>query len=280
MKKPTRVALWAAVVAACVAVALAWALLHRPSPVAPVPVTSAPPPAPPASQPLVEAASAARAPSAATAIGLPADAAPMTAADIGADMERLMGRKAVLSFLQLDDFPRRVVATVDNLGRERATSLLWPFNPTEGRFTVLQQDGATVISPDNGLRYTPLVLLVETVNMQHAVDLYARMYPLLQDAYEELGYPNGSFNDRLLQVIDLLLATPEPAAPVGLDLSEIKGPVPSQRPWVRYQFVDPVLESLPAGQKMLIRVGPVNERRLKAKLLEFRQRVAERSRVR
>jgi hypothetical protein len=145
---------------------------------------------------------------------------------------------------------------------------------------VLQQNGTTVLSPDNELRYTPLVLLVEAVSIERAVDLYARMYPLLQQAYEGLGYPNRSFNDRLLEVIDLLLATPEPAAPVRLDQLEFKGPVRSQQPWVHYRFADPALESLGAGQKMLIRTGPVNERRLKGKLLEIRKRIAERSRPR
>ena len=46
------------------------------------------------------------------------------------------------------------------------------------------------------------------------------------------------------------------------------------RPWVSYEFVDPKLESLSAGQKMLVRMGPVNERRMKAKLKELRALVA------
>ena len=191
-----------------------------------------------------------------------------------------MGRKALLTFMQLDDFPRRLVATVDNLGRERAPSIVWPVNPTAGRFTVLPQAEMAAISADNGARYTPFVLLAETVNIEHVVDLYARLYPLLQSAYQELGCPSLSFNDRLLEVLDLLLATPEPAVPVKLDLLEIRGPVPSQRPWVRYQFADPALEGLAAGQKILIRMGPVNERRLKGKLREIRHLIAARSRIR
>jgi hypothetical protein len=47
--------------------------------------------------------------------------------------------------------------------------------------------------------------------------------------------------------------------------------VASTRPWVRYQYVDPQLESLAAGQKILLRMGPDNERRLKQKLRELRR---------
>jgi hypothetical protein len=96
------------------------------------------------------------------------------------------------------------------------------------------------------------------------------MTPLLQRAYTDLGYPGRSFDARLVEVIDLLLATPSTPEPLKVQLTEVKGSVPSVRPWVRYEFADPALESLAAGQKILMRVGPVNQRRLKAKLVEIR----------
>ena len=60
----------------------------------------------------------------------------------------------------------------------------------------------------------------------------------------------------------------------GVSDIEIKGDMPSERPWVHYEFVDPALESLSAGQKMMIRTGLVNERRLKTRLREFRGQIA------
>jgi len=204
----------------------------------------------------------------------------MGAADIPQALVDLMGQKAVKSFFQIDDFARRFVATVDNLGREHAAPILWPINPTQGRFTVEGPEGETAIAADNSMRYTPFVLLVETVDIGRAVDLYVRAYPLLQQAYQELGYPKRYFNDRFIEVIDKLLSTPDITPPVKVTLTEVKGPIPSERPWVRYQFVDPELESLSAGQKILLRVGPVNERRLKAKLVEIRQQLIAHARAR
>jgi hypothetical protein len=42
---------------------------------------------------------------------------------------------------------------------------------------------------------------------------------------------------------------------------------------VRYQFADPQLDSLTSGQKILVRIGAVNERRLKSRLRTLRQQL-------
>lgn len=255
------------VLAAAAGLALFWWQRMVPQPVA----VQAPPPVAPASAP-----QAAPEPAIAHPIEPSVTQTPLEAGEIGAALTELLGRKAVLSFFQVEEFPRRFVATVDNLGRAHASPLLWPVNPTGGRFTVEERDGATVIAGDNSSRYTPFVLLIETVDMRRAVDLYVRMYPLLQRTYEELGYPKRYFNDRLIAVIDQLLATPVREEPLKLELTDVKGPIPSERPWVRYQYADPELESLSAGQKILLRVGPVNARRLKARLAEIRKELLQR----
>ena len=95
----------------------------------------------------------------------------------------------------------------------------------------------------------------------------------LLQAWRDLGLGNRYLNDRAIEVVDLLLATPEPERPPRVHLTEVKGPIPSTRPWVRYEFVDPQLEALTAGQKILVRMGTANERRLKQKLREFRSQL-------
>jgi len=184
-----------------------------------------------------------------------------------------LGRKKVQQFLQLDAFVRRVVVTVDNLGREHAAPSMWPVQATPGRFSTLKQGEVEIISPDNAQRYNALVQFIEVVDARQGVQLYVNLYPLFQQAYEELGYPKGYFNDRLVAVIDKLLATPVIEQSIEVSLVDVKGPIPSERPWVRYEFADDDLQSLAAGQKMLIRTGPVNHRRLRAKLLEIRRLV-------
>ena len=191
-------------------------------------------------------------------------------------LTELLGAKNVLTHLQIDGFVRRVVATVDNLARPLAPPSRWPINPTPGRFSVDTGKDGKVISDKNAARYEPFVALVVSVDAEKAVALYRRLYPLFQSAYEGLGYPGKYFNDRLVAVIDLLLATPEPSAPLRVEVPEIRGPLQPTRPWVLYQFSDPALEGLSSGQKILLRVGSANEKRLKAKLAEIRKLIAGR----
>jgi hypothetical protein len=186
----------------------------------------------------------------------------------------LLGANNVTLHVQIEDFVRRVAATVDNLGRPFAPPRVWPVHPTPGRFTIEGVGEARVISATNAARYAPFVALVESVDSARAVALYRQLYPLFQRAYESLGYPGRYFNDRLVAVIDQLLATPEPQGPLKVELPEIQGPLQPAHPWLLYRFADPALEGLASGQKILLRVGPENERRLKAKLGEIRKLIA------
>lgn len=200
----------------------------------------------------------------------PAPPVPLAPADVAPALAALVGPEALRQLLIDDDFVRRVVVTVDNLGRDHAPARLWPARPTPGRFQVVERDGRLQADLDNGARYTPLVLLTERIDMGAVVDLYGRMLPLLQQAYEELGYPGQRFHARLLAVIDHLLAAPQPPRPLALTLVEVKGELPSHTPWLRYEFADPALEAASAGHKLMMRVGEVNERRLKTQLRALR----------
>lgn len=261
------------VVLALAAIGTGLYLWLRPQPEPPAPVVESPaaiaesaePPAPPPPEPEIQ--HPIEPPAAAET------AEPPAAPDITVAMTGLLGRDAVLSFFNLDHFIQRTVATVDNLARPHAPPRVWPVNPTQGRFTV---DGAAPgerIAAANYTRYRPFVAAVTAVSTEKAAALYKQLYPQFQKAYEDLGYPRGYFNDRLVAVIDTLLATPDPAEPVAVNLPEVKGPKELQRPWVSYEFSDPALESLTSGQKILLRMGPDNRRALKAKLADFRRQV-------
>ena len=193
---------------------------------------------------------------------------------VKARITELLGAKTVKTHIQIENFVRRVAATVDNLSRSLAPPRMWPIRPTPGRFTVEATENGSVIGAKNAARYAPFVALVESVDAGRAVALYQLLYPLFQRAYEHLGYPGKYFNDRLVAVIDLLLDTPEPTGPLKVELPEIQGPLKPTRPWVLYRFSDPDLEGLSSGQKMLLRMGRENENRLKAKLAEIRKLIA------
>lgn len=234
----------------------------------PKPEAALPAPAPAAAPPLaaasiVEAASSpASAPTAGIVPSAPAaGAAPIEVGDgpVTDALVDYIGRAAVLQLIQADRFVVRVVATVDNLPRGHVAPRLWPLNLSPGRFAV---DDEGRIAAGNARRYDASVRLLDGLPPARAADLYRRLYPQLQAAYVELGYPRGSFHARLLAVIDHLLNTPMASSATRLQLIEVKGEVPSQRPWVRYEFADPALQQLSAGQRLLLRLGPAHQARI------------------
>jgi hypothetical protein len=173
------------------------------------------------------------------------------------------GEDPVARLLVDSQLVRKLVVTVDNLPREKISMRLRAVKSAPGRF----EPGGTIDGPmlteANYGRYAPYVELVNATDAAGAVALYQYYYPLLQEAYEELGYPESVFNDRVIEVIDDLLAAPE-----------INRPVRLTRPHVLYKFEDQRLEALSAGQKMMIRMGPSNASVVKAKLREIRERLA------
>ncbi len=199
-----------------------------------------------------------------------APAQPLQAAEVDTALAELLGGKAALTQVQVDQFPRRLAATIDNLARSHAPVSVWPVTPAPGRFATVEQGGKQAIAPENYQRYDEMVAMFARIDPAQAAQLLHRMQPLLQSSYANLGFPNATFQTRLIEVIDLLLATPDVTPPVAVVLTEVKGPIPSTRPWVRWRYADPKLEALPAGQKVLLRMGPVNAQKVKTQLRAVR----------
>ena len=166
---------------------------------------------------------------------------------------------AVKDFLVPQDLIRKMVVTIDNLPRQKVAVEKRPVNPTSGSFLANGDELHATLDQRNFERYKPMVAAISQLDAKQLGALYIHYYPLFQESYQNLGYPNGYFNDRLVEVIDNLLATPTPAGPIQL-----------VRPNVMYTYADPALEGRTAGQKLLIRMGPENAKAIKAKLTELR----------
>ena len=163
------------------------------------------------------------------------------------------------------DIVRHVVVTVDNLPRKKVAIQLRPIQPTGGELAVAP-GGEPTLSPDNAKRYAAVMTLVKNADVGQLASVYRHFYPLFQQAYVDLGYPDGYFNDRLVEVIDHLLATPD-----------IAGPIKLTQPSVFYQYADPSLEERSAGQKLMIRLGSQNAAVVKEKLRALRKEVVKQS---
>jgi hypothetical protein len=176
----------------------------------------------------------------------------------------IIGKDAFARFFVPEGIVHRIVATIDNLPRKNYAARLNPVKPPGGLFQVTGKDDSLAIAPSNAQRYAPYIAVLDAIDTAKLVAAYVHFYPLFQKAYVDLGYPNGYFNDRLVEVIDNLLATPE-----------VQGPVKLVVPHVLYEYADPDLQQRSAGQKLLLRMGGENAARVKAKLREIRERVAK-----
>ena len=173
---------------------------------------------------------------------------------------------AVEPLLLKDAIIDRFVATVDNLPRDHVAEKIRPVGRLSETFRVDTNgvDKKTYMSPENYRRYDRLVNQIASADIGDLADTYRRFYPLLQQSYERLGYPNAYFNDRVIEVIDHLLETPEPDEPIQVI-----------RPHVLYQFADPDLEALSSGQKLLLRMGSNHATVIRRNLRELRAQLAQ-----
>jgi hypothetical protein len=237
----------AALVALVVAAAVYLLWPSPPPPPAPGPAASAPAPAAP-HYPVP------------TQVSEPLPALKESDASILEALRRLLGPDELARIIVPEGVIRNIVATIDNLPRDQISQRVSPLHPVGGAFKTKGRDETLTLAPENATRYNVYVSTFEKIDTPAAVALYFRLYPLFQQAYVELGYPNGYFNDRLMEVIDHLLDAPEPKAPPRL-----------ATPHVLYEFADPDLESRSAGQKILMRIGAANEALVKSKLREIRK---------
>jgi hypothetical protein len=179
--------------------------------------------------------------------------------DVLGGLTEIFGQQAVMEYVTPQRLVRHIVVSIDNSTRGQMALNQRPINPTGGDFVVTGPEDAPVLSPENYARYEPFVAIVNGLDAKTLVALYRSLEPLFQQAYEELGQPDSSFNDRLIEVIDHLLAAPSP-----------RGDIRLVQPSVLYRYADEQLEKSSSGHKLLIRMGPDNAGVIKGKLREIK----------
>ncbi len=170
----------------------------------------------------------------------------------------IVGADRLTEYLVKDQVISRVVAMVDSLSSRQVPALINPIKPAENKFIVKTEGENVVMNAANFSRYDGYVALMQDVDTGAVMTLYQRFQPLFQQAWEKNG-GEGAFNERVLEVIDQLLETPD-----------VPGPVYLSKPEAVYLFEETELESMTAGQKILVRMGSVNASVVKEKLAEVR----------
>jgi hypothetical protein len=187
-----------------------------------------------------------------------------------AALQQLRG-EGLLQLLVPQEVLRKFVLAVNNIAEGKVIHeyrpVISPPPPFNTETFSVMIEGTAVdqerVSPNNFQRYEPYVTTLALIDSDAAVAVYRRFYPLLEEAFRELGLKKPNFHSVMIAAIDNLLAAPD-----------AQGDLMLVHPKVFYQFADPALETLPQTHKLMLRMGPENARSIKTSLRQLRARLA------
>lgn len=161
-------------------------------------------------------------------------------------------------WLLSQDLIRKFVVSVDNVANGLSPKPHIDFFAPKGALRVVRTREGTLVDSASYARYDPVVRIVLSLDAAAAARLYRALDPLIQEAYNELGYPGVDFDDTLVRAMAELLETPV-----------VEGPIQLEQRVLSYAMTDPALEGLSAAQKQLLRLGPDGVRAAHRKIQEL-----------
>jgi hypothetical protein len=179
-------------------------------------------------------------------------------------VEGLSPHSGVAASLVTEDLIRRFVGAVHAIADGRSPRRHLAHLEPEGRFRVIEENGAFRIDPRSYRRYDGLAEAFGSLDVDGTAEAYERLEPLMDEAYADLGEEGARFRPTLIRALDVLLATPVPEGPLEL-VDRV----------LRFEFRDSDLEGLSEAQKHLVRTGPENVERIQATLRALRARLLE-----
>jgi len=183
-------------------------------------------------------------------------------------------RKELLSLIIDEDMIRRFVVFTDNFSQGIVAYEHSPFVLPETKFTpkkgsVSFQNVGQGKQPiwqwneSSSKRFSLYIDLLRSMDSESLIQWYIEIKPLIDEAYQELGYDDDFTNtlqDAITRVLDMEL----PKSSMALI-----------QPSVMYKFANPQLEALPDTDKLLLRLGKGNLLVIKSVLLELYEKLAQ-----
>jgi hypothetical protein len=176
-------------------------------------------------------------------------------------------RKELLKLVINQDMIRRFVVFTDNFAQGNVAYEHSPLVKPSTTFSAKEiKNGSTSQwqwDEKATHRFSLYVDLLRSLDSETMVAWYFEMKPLIDQAYEELGYPDDDFTDVLHEAITKVL-----------DMEIPKETLTLERPSVMYRYKNNEIESLDDSKKLLLRLGKENLLVIKSVLLEINERLA------
>ena len=166
---------------------------------------------------------------------------------------------ALIRVLADEQLIRSIVVFVDNISRGEFPQTGLPYKRIGQEMAVRNIDANLFVMEESAHdRFDQIIDTFVAVDTEQAMTLYRTLQPLFQQAYAEIGYRNANFDDTLRTAINNVLRS-----------SNVEGPYQLVKPSVMFLYADANIENMEEMQKQLIRIGPENTEKLKAKLRQF-----------
>ncbi len=182
----------------------------------------------------------------------------------------LTWRKELLKLVVNDDMIRRFVVFTDNFSKGVIAYEHSPFvkpvasfSAKEFRDTENKGQAAWQWDESATRRFSLYVDLLRSIDTDTLMVWYIEVKPLIDEAYQELGYPDANFTETLQDAIIRVLDTQIPKSALSLT-----------RPSVMYKFSDEELEGRDDADKLLLRLGRENLLVIKSILLEINEKLS------
>lgn len=170
----------------------------------------------------------------------------------------LSSRPELATWLLTDGVIQSLAGMADRVARGQVPRRQLGIVAPTGPFQTLGPPGETRIDPASYARYDALADLVTSIDAAGAAEIYRRLHPLLDEAYADLGYPDGGFDPALAQAVAQIL-----------DVPIIEGDVRLVPKGAVFAYADDRLEAASPFQRQLLRIGPRNVRLIQAKVRAF-----------
>mgnify|MGYP003977633189 FL=1 len=165
----------------------------------------------------------------------------------------------LIQLLSNDQLLRSFVVFVENISRGEFPQTGLPYRRIDEEMAVTTVDDNLFVMDESAhARFDRVVDTSVAIDTDQALILYRTLSPLFQQAYSEIGFRNVNFDDTLRQAINNVLRSPN-----------VDGPFQLVKPSVMFLYADSSIENLNNVNKQLVRIGPENTEKLKAKLREF-----------
>ncbi len=158
------------------------------------------------------------------------------------------------TWLVNEDLARRFVAAVVNIADGSSPRSHVRFLQPGGGFRVEETGDRAIAAPATYHRYDTIAAIIGSLHVDGTAKVYRNIRPLLDEAYRDLGYPDGDFDAVATKAAQRLLDTPV--------LHEVELVEHASS----YKYADPRLEGLSEAEKHFLRLGPDNLSEIQAQV--------------